>query len=454
MPVANTGPNHPTGETTLATGSRNERTQLAEQLKVAVLEIWQNAASDDVARLGFGLDAPERIKFWNRMRPAVDVWCLRHAQRILRTAADSPAMSDAERSEAIRRAEQRILDALIDAALVEILNRRSLGCTRRARELLWDRHEEQVHQKAEAFERSARWRGEGMDLCQSAYLHIFQDKAEGAEDPQVRRKGEARVRRYRPLYEGDADGEETPHPYATLTTFLDHVLRNLFIQLTRTKRLRGKSKKRVERELPPDAGGAMPRERLVDRVLDRLMQHPKSGACESGHNLRSFLQNQSAKVLRRAAEDDSALLALMNLIPGIGRQLVGIPDRKRGEDSNGRWEDFEWKASADSNRRHLQELRNAEIREVLADILARLRKAPPSGRRRSRKPLNKVNVFEQHWWHEMTLKDIVAEVKRSIGSVSEAITEIESKIKDIIRREYPELAQQFAARRRGPGSPS
>lgn len=67
MPVANTGPNHPTGETTLATGSRNERTQLAEQLKVAVLEIWQNAASDDVARLGFGLDAPERIKFWNRM---------------------------------------------------------------------------------------------------------------------------------------------------------------------------------------------------------------------------------------------------------------------------------------------------------------------------------------------------------------------------------------------------
>ena len=255
------------------------------------------------------------------------------------------------------------------------------------RDLLWERYQGRVLSKAVAFARvAAREQLTPHDLCQMAYLKFFADKARDAEDPEVRRKGEASIRRYNPLYAGDGKTGAPSRGFATLATFVDNVLRNYFIQEMRRSRHSsgmggaGRSKHQPGESQP----AATPSHaQSVEKALDRIMQHPKFGIRKSCRELRTFLQNQSEESLRRAIADDSELALLMKLLPQPVPRTIPLLDHDH-DTCAGRRGKSEYDASARYNRDRSHSQRNAETREILDHILACLRdeKIPPGRRAR------------------------------------------------------------------------
>jgi len=412
----------------LLNSSHNEYVQLVEQLKAGLFEAWLKEGDEAVASINFGFDLHARTAFWHRMQQPIHCWCARQAKRVLQgTVVASPVQSQRLfKDAAIYPVHNNLLVALVDAALVEIFNGGSLGQAYRARDLLWARYEARILKKANGFDHAAARKGmDPLDLCQKAFSHLFCDKAQDSEDPEARHKGEAKIRRYRPLFAGDSKAEKCPRQFATLATFVDKVLRNYFIQETRQNQHTGPSqagKLKVSPQQPTPAA-MVTHAGLVEQVLDRVMQHPKMGVHEDSRELRPVLQNQSQQRLHRAVEDDSALLELMKGLPKKSRRTVAILNQDAGEDA-GNWEKYEHETSVRQNENRLREQRNAEYREILDHILACLREEKTPTRRHAKSPLDKVEVFRKFWLDEMTLKDIVAQVNRSIGSVQGAVKEL------------------------------
>jgi hypothetical protein len=142
----------------------------------------------------------------------------------------------------------------------------------------------------------------------------------------------------------------------------------------------------------------------------------------------------------------------MRLIPQPVHRTISLPAQD-GREGTGGWEKLEYEASIRQNQRRLRDQQNAEYREILDHILGRLGNTQVPGGRRTKAPLDKVEVFKKYRWHGLTLKEIVTQVKRSIGSIHGSIKELERKIKLIILQDYPELALEFGFRPGGPQGP-
>lgn len=410
--------------------------KVVRQLKAGLRQAWYKGEAEDIAAVDFGFDAEARKAFWLEMEEPVDSLCARNAKKVL-IAND--------RHKVISESRRRMIAALVDAALVRILNGHSLEQSHRAREILWGRYEARIEKMAKSFERTAEREGSSWeDLRSQAYMHLFLDKGE---------KSPAKVRLYNPSFAGRAEKKDGSRRFATLATFIDYVVRNYFIQETRNRRRYSNAHKSLPGQR--QFSEAKSHSQLVEEIADHVMSSSELGGQLSSRSVRTFLQNQSSTGLRQALKNDAELCKVMNRLPVKLRTFASISkcsSCKNDDEDFDTWAVCEYRAAFSRYKQDQREQQFSELGGVLDRILMRLREENPPQRRRGETPIDKVELFEKYWFHSMKLDAIRIQVRRSIGYVHCAIKKVEARFKQIILQDHPEVVLMLGLRSsRDPG---
>lgn len=375
--------------------------RVASELKARVRARWSGGAGGDPSGLTPAAVPAEAT--WQGLEAVVEAWCARRAVGLLAELADPlppDAGSLATLEPSLETAADDICEALRDAALVETLRGGPSEAAADAGRRLWERLQGCVRRCAETFARTAQAAGlEVDDLVQAAWVHLFADEDQHDADPEVRRAGEARIRRYDPYFTAP-DGQQH---FPRLETFVDKVARRLFISAT--GRSRQPSARRRPGEVPGPAAGSPEHQRLIEQVLQRIENDPKLALLRSAASLRQCVQTQPPHVLQRALADRREL-----------RKLARDADRK--------------------------EVSLADFSEAIAMGIEHCRAAGV--------PERKLVAFRARWVQGLKFKEIcqLPEVGRSVGWIHSAVEEVQDELEAFLAENFPDLVPGHSWRRR------
>ena len=384
---------------------------------------------------------------WSRLADAAWAWCLRAARNLLADARAGESATGAEPvggdmiaalEPALSQTAEEILESFVNAALVDAICTSEPDIAERAKAILWERLQRAIEGCAEAFAHTAQGAGlDRADLVQVAWVHLFADEDQDDADPEVRRIGEARIRRYDSHYADEAGVRHFPR----VETFVDKVVRRLFI--SETGRSQEPSARRRPGEETAPAPGSPAHQELAAEVLARIEGDAKLSLLRSATSLRQRIANQPPHVLQRALTDRRELRKLAR---PPERKEIGLGELSRGGKGDGDGESETERLDAEAARRRLREETTRREAEEFLDVL----RLGLEHCRASGIDPRKLVAFEARWTQGMRFREIrdLPEVARSVGWIHRAVEEVQDRLAEFFEQYFPELASGGDLRRR------